>query len=97
MFYCYILYSQKLNHFYVGSTHLLLETRLEHHLTQHYGKNKYTAKSDVWKLFFSIPCESLKQARQIEKHIRKMKSSKYIKNLPKYPEISKKLKEHYTE
>jgi putative endonuclease len=37
----------------------------------------------------------MKQAFQIEKHIKRMKSKKYIKDLKKFPDISEKLKLKY--
>ena len=91
MFYCYILFSKTLDRFYVGSTILSPETRLGRHLQKHYGKHKFTAKANDWKLFFSIVCSSEKQARDIEKHIKSMKSKVYIQNLIKYPEITRRL------
>ena len=69
--------------------------RLDRHITNYYGVNKYTAKADDWKLYLDIECESIAQARGIEKHIKRMKSSKYIRNLTTYPEIIDKLKAQY--
>ncbi len=91
MFYCYILFSKTLDRFYVGSTILSPEARLERHLQKHYGQHKFTAKSNDWELFFSIVCSSEKQAQNIEKHIKSMKSKVYIQNLIKYPEITQRL------
>ncbi len=91
MFYCYILYSTKLDRYYIGSTQLLPEQRLQQHLNQHYENNKFTANAHDWVLFFSISCMSIKQARQIERHIKAMKSKQYIRNLRKYPELSERL------
>ena len=48
-----------------------------------------------WVLVFKILCVNKKQAMLIEKHIKSMKSRKYIENLIKYPEISQKLLEKY--
>ncbi len=93
--FCYILHSDSLNRYYIGSTILLSEQRLEGHLQGYYGKKKFTAKTKDWVLFFFIECKTIKQARRIEKHIKKMKSKKYIENLIKYPEISKLLLEKY--
>ena len=90
----YILYSKKADRFYIGFTTADLELRLERHLN-HYYQNKFTAAYDDWHVFLSICCTSEKQGLQIEKHIKKMKSSAYIKNLKSYPEIIEKLKEKY--
>lgn len=93
--FCYIIYSKKLDRFYVGSTILEAEQRLELHLKKYYGNLKFTAKSDDWYLYLKTECNSIDEARYLEKHIKKMKSRKYIGNLRKYPEIITKLKERF--
>jgi putative endonuclease len=95
MYYCYILYSDYLDRYYIGATSLALHERLEHHLLKYYGNNKFSAKADDWKLFFYLECVSFKQASDIEGHIKRMKSKQYIGNLKKYPEMSQKLIELY--
>jgi putative endonuclease len=55
----------------------------------------FTAKADDWELYLSITDLDYQQARLIELHIKKMKSTKYIKDLIKYPQIIEKLKERY--
>lgn len=55
----------------------------------------FTSKDNSWALFFEIPNLSYKQARNIESHIKAMKSSTYIKNLVNYPEMLEKLKEKF--
>ena len=47
--------------------------RLQRHLNNYY-QNKFTSPFKDWELFYEIPCESDKQARLIEAHIKKMKS-----------------------
>jgi len=93
MAYVYILYSKNLNKYYIGSC-LNLQERLEEHSLKKFP-NCFTSKDNSWNLFFGIPNLEYKQARNIESHIKNMKSSKYIKNLAKYPEILEKLKEKY--
>ena len=95
MFYCYILFSKKLDRFYVGSTSLSPKIRLERHLNQYYGKNKFTANANDWVLFLEIKCSSINQSLLIEKHIKKMKSKIYIRNLSKYEEMISNLKQKY--
>ena len=90
-FFVYVLYSKKLDRFYTGVTTLQVEERVENHLQKVYRKLNFTQKSDDWILFWSMECESFKQARNIELHIKKMKSKIYIQNLSKYPEIGNKL------
>ena len=65
--------------------------RLDKHKDKSYGTHRYSAIADDWMLFHSIDCENIKQAGNIERHIKRMKSSKYIRNLKLYPEISDKL------
>ena len=89
----YILFSEKLNRFYIGYTSDL-NVRLDFHLNDSQTR-KFTHKTDDWKLFFLLECTSKKQALAIEKHIKAMKSKTYILNLSKYPEISEKLLDKY--
>ena len=90
---CYIIFSKKLNRFYIGVCHDDLEERIKKHNEHSYGLNKFTAKADDWELFLKIDCIDFKQAVKIEKHIKSMKSSRYIKNLAQYPEMIEKLKQ----
>ncbi len=89
MYRVYILFSDKLDRFYVGSTSNF-DIRMEFH--DNPEARKYTAKADDWVLFDSIDCKSKSQALSIEKHIKSMKSKTYIKNLKQYPEMKDKLK-----
>ena len=88
----YILYSKKLNRYYIGYTSDF-ETRLEFHKIAE--THKFTYNANDWEIFFKIECESKQQALAIEKHIKQMKSKTYIENLVKYPEITIKLLEKY--
>ena len=88
----YIIYSEKLNRFYTGFT-TDFDVRFDFHL--HAEKHKFTAKADDWELHFKIECASKNQGLKIERHIKDMKSKKYIQNLLLYPEITQKLKERY--
>lgn len=49
-----------------------------------------------WVLYYSLNELKYKQARLIENHVKKMKSRKYIENLIKYPDISKRSIELYS-
>jgi putative endonuclease len=91
----YIIFSHKLNRFYIGSTELLPEQRLELHLGKAYGKSKFTAKSDDWELFLSIQCNSISQARKIESHLKKMRNTKYFIWLAQNPDAIDKIKDKY--
>ena len=75
--YCYILYSAKLDKYYVGST-----TDIERRLAEHNrGKEKFTSTGLPWVLVYKESFEELQQARQREYYIKKMKSRKYIDTL----------------
>ena len=90
MFYCYILFSPKLNSYYVGITQDTISSRLEKHNNQSYGAT-YTSKTSDWEIYLEINCSSVAHSVQIEKHIKAMKSKVYIENLKKYPEMIEKL------
>ena len=90
----YILFSQKLQKFYIGNTDLNPEKRLEQHNSKE-KENAFTIRGAPWEIYFVIHCSSRLQARRIESHIKKMISKKYIHNLIKYPEITQKLLEKY--
>ncbi|MBE0652172.1 MAG: GIY-YIG nuclease family protein [Bacteroidales bacterium] len=89
----YILYSPTINTFYTGSCNDLQE-RLSHHRNKTFS-TAFTAKADDWELYLSIDNLEYQQARNIESHIKKMKSRKYIQNLLKFPDIIKRLTEKY--
>ncbi len=84
---CYILFSQKLNRFYIGATADSLENRIEKHLSKAFGNHVFSAKANDWQIFFMIPCDTFDHAVRVEQHIKRMKSSVYIRNLAKYPEM----------
>jgi len=88
MHYVYILFSQKLNKFYIGYT-ADLNQRMQYH--QMALKGKFTAAANDWEVYITIECSSKKQALAIERHIKHMKSKKYIQNLKQFPEMKEKL------
>jgi len=87
---CYIIYSKQIDKFYIGATQEDVNSRLEKHNSSTYG-NKFTSQANDWVLFHFIECNSYAQSINIERHIKKMKSRKYLENLVMYPEISAKL------
>ena len=89
MYFVYILWSNKLKRFYIGTTDNV-EARLNEHNTAFYV-DSFSVKGIPWKLFYLIECSNSQQAYKIEKHIKSIKSSKYVNNLKAYPEMSKKL------
>ncbi len=92
---CYILYSKKIQTYYVGFTTESILIRLSRH-NEGYYENTWTARGVPWEIFLDIQCEKEAQERRIEAHIKKMKSKKYIENLKQYPELLEKLKERYS-
>ena len=90
----YILYSPIINKYYIGSCINLSERLIEHQSGKY--KNSYPAKSNDWILFYYMEHLGYKQARLIEKHIKRMKSRKYIEDLKKYESISASLIELYS-
>jgi len=93
MHYVYIIYSLSSDSFYIGETSDL-ETRLSSHNNKVFDKS-FSKIADDWEYFYIIPCNDRKQAIAIEKHIKKMKSKIYIRNLILYPEITETLLKKY--
>jgi putative endonuclease len=95
MAYLYILYSKSINRFYSGSC-LDFDIRfIEHQRATDTGS--FTNKASDWEEYLVVDGLHYKQARKMEKHIKRMKSAKYIINLKKYPEIIEKLKLMYNQ
>ena len=92
MSYCvYILYSPKLDRYYIGMTDDLYK-RLSHH-NHPIDPMKFTSRGLPWEIFLSLPCQSKPQALKLERLIKSKKSSVFIENLRKYPELVKKIME----
>ena len=93
MHYLYILCSLKTGKYYVGETPDI-DKRLHYHNSPELNTN--STKSGIpWELVKSFPLDDRSLALRIEKHVKKMKSSKYLENLIRYPEIIEKLKSQY--
>ena len=92
MAHVYILHSAQINKYYTGSC-INLDKRLLDHQTNKY--KGFTGRANDWNLFLSVDHLEHQQARKIEQHIKSMKSSTYILNLLKYPDILNKLKIKY--
>ena len=92
-FFVYILFSESLNKFYIGTTDDVTR-RVEEHNNIKYC-NKFTSRGVPWSLFFEITCQSSSQAYKIEKHIKAMHSKVHIQNLVKYPEMTINLLDKY--
>jgi putative endonuclease len=88
---CYILHSATLNKFYIGACQENLTERIKKHNTKFYDGKNFTKAASDWTLFIKIKASDFSQAVRIERKIKAMKSSKYINNLLKYPELIIKL------
>ena len=89
--YCYILHSEQLGKYYIGSTNMDPRERLEKHNTAFYGYNRFTASVNDWKILLVITAVDSAHAIRIERKIKKMKSSKFIINLIAFPELIQKV------
>ncbi|MBU4539533.1 MAG: GIY-YIG nuclease family protein [Weeksellaceae bacterium] len=76
-YYVYILYSAKLNRYYIGQTQDI-EERLRKH---HFSKDHFTGKSDDWELKYTEEYSSRSEAIARESSIKAKKSRKYIEFL----------------
>ncbi len=94
MFCVYIIFSEKLDKFYIGTTDDF-DKRLKQHNSAIFV-DAFTAKGIPWTKFIVIDNLSSNTAYLIEKHIKSMKSKKHILNLPKYPDIIIQLIEKYS-
>ena len=77
MYDLYILYSERVDQYYVGHTKNL-EERLQRHNA---GKSLSTKKGIPWKFKTSITFESRSRAMKAEKWVKNMKSRKVIEKL----------------
>ena len=89
----YVLYSDSIDKFYTGSCNDLKKRLLQHQDKEF--DSSFTRQATDWVLYFEIDKLDYQQERKIERHIKSMKSRKYIENLKKYPEIVDKLKRKY--
>ena len=78
MYTVYILYSVRLNKFYIGFTADSMETRLSKHLANHNG---FTSKAKDWKIAYTETFESKPEAMHREKQIKGWKSQIRLKKL----------------
>jgi putative endonuclease len=87
MHYLYILYSKKLDRFYVGETSDI-KARIQKHHSKHY-KQAFTGKADDWELVLQTEILSKEDAIFLEKFIKRMKSKKFIRKIVDNPGILK--------
>ncbi|HAO07602.1 MAG TPA: excinuclease ABC subunit C [Chryseobacterium sp.] len=78
MCYCYILFSESLNKYYVGHSCEILQERLRKHLSDHNG---FTSKTKDWIIVYSESFDSKIEAYKREREIKSWKSSSKIQKL----------------
>jgi putative endonuclease len=77
MAFVYIIFSAKVNKYYVGAC-----TNLERRLYEHnIGHSTFTSTGIPWELKYTEPFNSLPEAKKRENEIKKMKSRIYIERL----------------
>ncbi|OYT11851.1 MAG: hypothetical protein B6I18_02655 [Bacteroidetes bacterium 4572_112] len=78
MYWVYILYSKKIDKFYIGSTSNI-QNRVEFHNSDY---NKiWSRRGKPWELVFSHTFDTNTEALKAEKHIKRQKSRTYISKL----------------
>ncbi|WP_370281134.1 GIY-YIG nuclease family protein [Robiginitalea marina] len=70
----YVLYSKKLNRYYVGNTQNL-EDRLQRHNT---GGSKYTSRGIPWNLVRCFECSTRSEAVRLERQIKARGINRYL-------------------
>jgi len=83
MYYCYVIFSQTLQKYYVGETEDV-EVRIDLH-NSGFFKGAYTSRASDWELYLSIPCKTRTGARKMERFIKSQKSRLFIESLKKDP------------
>ena len=73
----YILYSSKLDKYYVGACIDISRRMHEHNI----GHSKFTSTGVPWKLLYVEEFPTLQEAKGRENQIKRMKSRKYIEHL----------------
>ena len=78
MFTTYILFSKKLNRFYIGFTGGDIQTRIFKHLANHKG---FTGKAKDWELVYKEVFATKQEAMEREKKLKGWKSNERIREL----------------
>ncbi len=65
--FCYILFSEKLNKYYIGACNDIQRRLYEHNI----GHSKFTSTGIPWRLMFKKEFDTLTEAKQYESMIKK--------------------------
>ena len=79
MYYVYILYSARLDRYYVGSTNDIERRMLDHNR----GKTSYARQGMPWELKYTEQYHTRSEAMRRESQIKQQKSRVYIESLIK--------------
>ena len=85
MYFIYIIYSKKLDRYYVGTTDDVLKRMGEHN--SGFYSEAYTVKGVPWVLRLSFECESGEKAYGIEKFLKRIKSRIFLEKVIVNPNI----------
>ena len=85
MYYLYILYSRKMDCYYIGSTGNVAD-RLRKHLSRHGG---FTGKAKDWEVVYTENFSSKEEAVKREKQLKNWKNRSRIASLIKRGSVSK--------
>ena len=85
MHYLYIIYSPKVNKFYVGETDNIALRLLKHN--NHSYEGSFTKIAEDWEVVLSFECSSKSQSLSLEKFIKRMKSKRFIQKIIENPKI----------
>jgi putative endonuclease len=77
MFYTYILFSEKLNRYYIGQTQDIDSRLVEHNS----GKGKFTGKAKDWVVVFTQIFETRGEAMIMESKIKKRGVSRLLSDI----------------
>ncbi len=77
MFYTYIIYSQLLDRYYIGSTENIVDRLARHNR----GSSKFTSKAKDWNLVYTEKYDTKSVAIKREYEIKRKKSRKHIESL----------------
>jgi len=80
MYKFYILYSEKLDRYYIGSTGDEISERLRRHNSNHRG---FTGRANDWIIIYTESFEIKALAGQREREVKKWKSRKLVEKLIK--------------
>jgi len=81
-YYVYILYSHKLNRFYVGQTSNLENRLIEHNRSE----SLYTSQGAPWTLLWSASKDSLRVSEALEQKLKNLSPDRKIRFMLKYEE-----------